>query len=107
MEFCPDCGTPLLDEEEAAHLEKAINELQSEWLHIYTTSTEIDARMIESFLVGAGIPTHVLLQIDTTRQFTIGGLAVVKIFVRSSDAEEALIIIRDIERRRSEPGESE
>ena len=105
MTLCPDCDIPLLEEEEARRLEEAIGNLQSEWLHVYTTNTEIDARMVESFLTSAGIPTHVLLQIDTTRQLTVGGLAVAKIFVRDSDAEDALAIIRDIERRRNEPDE--
>lgn len=103
MTTCPECDIPLLEEEEALRLEKAIGDLQSDWLHIYTISTEIDARMVESFLISAGIPTHVLLQIDSTRQFTMGGLAVAKIFVRNSDADDALAIIRDIERRRNEP----
>ncbi len=105
MELCPDCTIPLLDDDEARRLDKAIDDLQSDWLHVYTTSTEIDARMMESFLTSAGIPTHVLLQIDTTRQFTMGGLAIAKIFVRNSDADDALAIIRDIERRRNSPDE--
>lgn len=105
MQWCPDCSIPLLDDEEAESLDEAISALQSEWLHIYTTNTEISARMIESFLTSAGIATHVLLQIDSMRQFTVGGLAIAKIFVRSTDVADALAIIRDIERRNNTPSE--
>ncbi len=105
MTLCPDCSILLLEEEESRRLDEAIDDLQSDWLHVYTTSTEIDARMVESFLTSAGIPTHVLLQIDTTRQFTMGGLAIAKVFVRSTDAGDALAIIRDIEQRRNAPDE--
>lgn len=97
MTLCPECRIALLEEEEAEDLERAINNLQAEWVHIYTTNTEIDAEMLKDNLESAGIPTHVLLQIDTTRQFTIGGLAIAKIFVRSTDANDAIAIIRDIE----------
>lgn len=99
MSLCPDCGIPLLDDEESEALDQAIGELQAEWVHIYTTNTEIDAEMMKGNLQSAGIPTHVLLQIDTTRQFTIGGLAIAKVFVRSTDVHDAVAIIRDIERR--------
>lgn len=104
MALCPECKIALLEEEESEALERAISELQAEWVHIYTTNTEIDAEMLKDNLESADIPVHLLLQIDTTRQFTIGGLAIAKIFVRSNDAEDALAIIRDIERRGREEG---
>ncbi|HAW09012.1 MAG TPA: hypothetical protein DCW42_07615 [Bacteroidetes bacterium] len=52
-----------------------------DWEIVYTTNREIDAEMYKANLEGAGIPVNILSQVDTTRMFTIGNLAVVKIYV--------------------------
>lgn len=67
------------------------------WVLVYTTNTLIDAEMFRANLEGAEIPVQVLSQVDTTRMFSLGELAIVKIFVQSPYYEQAKAIIADIE----------
>lgn len=96
---CPDCGTSLMDDDELDTLESAIEGLQTSWVLVYTTNTVIEAEMLQANLKGANIPVQILSQVDSSRQFTVGSLATVKIYVLSVDADDALAIIRDIEQR--------
>jgi hypothetical protein len=66
------------------------------WKLVYTTSTDLEAHHIRANLQGAEIPCEILSQVDTTRMFTIGELAVVKLFVPEEHFEFALEIINDI-----------
>lgn len=64
-----------------------------EWKIVRTVSTEIEARLIAGRLQAYGIPAFVLSQVDSTRNFTIGALAIAKVFVpeaRAADAETLL-----------------
>ena len=54
--------------------------------------------MLKGNLENAGIPVSILSQVDSTRMFTIGNLAIVKIFVPSPFYEEAAEIIKTIEK---------
>jgi len=67
-----------------------------EWVVIFTTNTEIDALMYKANLESADIPVQVLSQVDTTRNFTLGDLAIVKILVPKEFADDALNIINAI-----------
>lgn len=67
------------------------------WVLVYTTNTLIDAEMFKANLEGADIPVQILSQVDTTRMFSIGELAIVKIFVQSPYYEQAKEIIEHIE----------
>lgn len=67
------------------------------WVLVYTTSTLIDAEMFRANLEGANIPVQVLSQVDSTRMFSVGELAIVKIFVQSPYYEQAKEIINHIE----------
>lgn len=73
-----------------------------EWVLVYTTNTELDGRMYQANLQGAGIPCEILSQVDTTRMLNIGELALVKIFVPKEHKEEAILIIKSIEENNSE-----
>ena len=97
---CPECHIPLVEEEELANVEDQIRYMLSHWELVYTTNTMLDAEMLQANLESAGITTRILSQIDTARQLTVGGLAIVKVFVKSVDKEDALAIIRDIENNR-------
>ena len=86
---CPVCGTDIDHEN--------IDWRQYPWLLIYTTNTLIDAEMFKANLESADIPVHILSQIDSTRQLTLGDLAIVKIFVPSIYESDAKAIIEQIE----------
>ena len=83
---CPVCG---------AGLSVDVDEYM-DWLVAYTTNNIIDATMYKSLLEGAEIPVSILSQIDSTRMFTIGDLAVVKIMVPRQYLKEAQQVIEDI-----------
>lgn len=69
------------------------------WVVVYTTSTEFDTHLIKGMLDSNDIPARVLSQVDTTRQFTLGNLAIVKIFVQKSDYELAKKLIVENENK--------
>lgn len=68
------------------------------WVVVYTTSTDFEAQLIKGMLENAEIPARVLSQVDTTRQFTLGNLAIVKIYVQKSDVEFAKKLIKESEK---------
>ncbi len=70
---------------------------RSPWVLVYTTNTLIDAEMFRANLESADIPVQVLSQVDSTRMFSVGELAIVKIFVQSPYYEQAKEIIEHIE----------
>lgn len=72
------------------------------WVLVYTTNTDLEAEMIKANLKGAGIPCEILSQVDTTRMFSVGELAIVKIFVPSEHKDESIEIINDILKNQSE-----
>lgn len=83
VETCPYCGSQLeVDELILAHQ-------QVEWAIIRTVSTDIEARILAGRLRAEGIPAFVLSQVDTTRGFTVGALAVAKVFVPEHLCDEA------------------
>ncbi|TAL67036.1 MAG: hypothetical protein EPN82_15805 [Bacteroidetes bacterium] len=86
---CPVCGAEIEPEN--------INLKHYPWLLVYTTNTLIDAEMFKANLESADIPVHILSQIDSTRQLTIGDLAIVKIYVPSIYESDAKAIIEQIE----------
>ncbi|MFP4370442.1 MAG: DUF2007 domain-containing protein [Candidatus Kapaibacterium sp.] len=67
------------------------------WVVVYVTNSVIDAEMFKANLEGADIPAQVLSQVDSTRMFTLGELAKVKIFVPDYLIEDAREIIKAIE----------
>ncbi len=73
-----------------------------QWVLVHTTNTQLDAEMLKSNLESADIPTSILSQVDTTRMFTIGHLAIVKIFVPTQFYSDAKKIIDLIEKGDSE-----
>ncbi len=67
------------------------------WVLVHTTNTQLDAEMLKSNLESADIPTSILSQVDSTRMFTIGHLAIVKVYVPTQYYEDAKQIIDMIE----------
>lgn len=63
---------------------------------VYQTSTDYEAAMIQSNLVGAGIDAKIYSQLDRAVFFNIGGLATVNIMAPKSQVHEAQEIIQSI-----------
>lgn len=70
--------------------------MKKEWKLLHTCSTDIDASHIKSNLEGAGIECEILSQVDSTRMFNIGELAIVKLYVKEEDYQDAKLILNDI-----------
>lgn len=70
-----------------------MSDSNQDWVLAYTTSDEIEALLIKGMLENVEIAAQVLSQIDTTRQFNIGGLAIAKIYVLREDYEIAKELI--------------
>lgn len=68
---------------------------KEEWKLVFTTSTEYEAYLVKGMLENEEIVVQILSQIDTTRQFNIGGLAIAKLYVLSSDYDEAKKLIEE------------
>jgi hypothetical protein len=97
---CPDCGTKLIPNEDfegnLVH--------PKDWIIVYTCGETYEAEMIKSNLEGADIESLILSQKDRSYP-GVGDLAIVKLLVRKSSAEEALLIIDDINKNRSDSDE--
>lgn len=86
FQVCPFCSADLGSEPR--------EELADEnWTIVRTVSTSFEAELIAGRLRSFEIPAVVLSQVDTTRNFTVGALAVAKVFVpesRLAESEEIL-----------------
>jgi len=86
VSICPFCG---------ADIEIEIDE-NTNWEILITTNDLIEATNIKGLLEGSNIPVTILSQQDTTRMFTVGNLAIIKVMVPLpyySEAKELLNII--------------
>ncbi len=92
FERCPFCSAEMVDEE----IEEVV------WTIIRTVTTDWEARLIAGRLRAHDIPAVVLSQVDTTRNFTVGGLAVVKVFVPDVFFADAQLLLSEPP---EEPGE--
>jgi zinc-ribbon domain len=90
--FCPDCGTPLVDE---GLITKPENWTEENWEVIYTSDLDYEVDMIKDNLESAGITAAILSQKD--RNFpTPGDFSVIKLLVHKEDVPEALNFIQKI-----------
>lgn len=83
---CPFCQAELDDALEE-------NDEKIDWKIVRTVSTEVEATLIAGRLRAYGVPAFVLSQVDSTRHFTVGALAVAKVFVPEAMMEEAKRIL--------------
>jgi hypothetical protein len=88
LDRCPFCSEELDRDVAADAIDETI-----EWKIARTVSTEIEARIIAGRLIANNIPAFVLSQVDSTRGFTVGALAVAKVFVPESLLDEAKAIL--------------
>lgn len=80
---CIACGADVEPEPEEAA------ELEPRWVIIRRFSAEYEARFVAGRLIANGVPACVLSQVDSTRGFTVGALAVAKVFVPEAYREQA------------------
>jgi hypothetical protein len=83
LERCPFCSEEL-EPGEGGRIDEKV-----EWTIVRTVSTEIEAQLVAGRLRANGIPAFVLSQVDSTRNFTVGALAVAKVFVPEALVDEA------------------
>lgn len=76
-----------------ADFEEYQEEKEIEWEIVRTVNTVVEAELIAGRLRSYGIPAIVLSQVDSTRNFTVGELAIAKIFVPQFAFEEATNIL--------------
>lgn len=95
---CPYCGAEL--EELPTQCAVCAHRIEVEsWELVAEVATEWEAELLRGRLLQHGVPAQVLSQRDSTRMFTIGALAVVKLFVPAAYAELA----RKVLQQREEP----
>lgn len=88
VDYCPWCNADLRESESGA-IDESIT-----WAIVRKVSSEIEARLIAGRLHADGIPAVVLSQVDTTRNFTVGALAIAKVFVPAHLLEQADLLLR-------------
>ncbi len=93
---CPHCALPITPAERCPHCGAELIHA-AEWLHIYTVSTEWEATLLQGMLEAHGIPVVVLSQRDSSRQLTVGHLALVRLYVPIPFAIEAFRLLTDYE----------
>lgn len=85
-DVCPVCGAEVEKQDSLRQLGESE---EITWGIVRVVSTVIEAELMAGRLRAHGIPAIVLSQVDTTRNFTVGELAVAKIFVPSIYASKA------------------
>lgn len=90
---CPDCGTTLVEEL-----------IDYDWIVVYTSDQLYDVQMMKDALESAEIKATILSQKDSNFPVT-GDLAVIKLLVKSEDADSALNFIKELENTKPEEEE--
>ncbi len=85
-DYCPTCGAASDRVEES---EGSQQEIEHAWGIVRTYSTNVEAEIVAGRLRYEGIPAIVLSQVDSTRNLTVGALAIAKVFVREHEMEKA------------------
>lgn len=91
VKTCADCGTDLISVEEFEG--NLIH--PKDWVTIHFGSDIIEAEMLKANLEGAGIESIIISQKDRSIPY-LGEISPVKLLVKKKEAEEALLIIDDI-----------
>jgi hypothetical protein len=100
IKSCPDCGAELVSVEQfegnLVH--------PKDWAVIHAGSDLIEAEMLKANLEGAEIESIIISQKDRNILY-LGEVSPVKLLVKKKDAEEALLIINDINSTKLDDGE--
>ncbi|MCS7177493.1 MAG: hypothetical protein NZ960_07800 [Candidatus Kapabacteria bacterium] len=91
---CPYCEAWLEELPTECHLCGSRVELEP-WEVLVELPTEWEAELLCGKLRSVGIPAQVLSQRDSTRMFTVGALAIVKLFVPRAYGAYARQVLRE------------
>ena len=91
IKTCTDCGTDLISVEQFEG--NLIH--PKDWVVIYSSNDLIEAEMFKANFDGAEIESIILSQKDRNLIY-LGEVSPVKLLVKKKDAEQALLIINDI-----------
>ena len=64
------------------------------WVLVYTTNSETDARLVEGLLHAEDIPAQMVSQVDSMRGFSVGALAIAKVYVPAEFVPRADAIVQ-------------
>ncbi len=92
---CPYCGAELEELPTQCPLCGRCIPLEP-WEVVREVSTEWEAELLCGVLRSHGIPAQILSQRDSTRMFTVGALAVVKLFVPAVYREPAHRLLKEL-----------
>jgi hypothetical protein len=98
LEKCAVCGHATDFEDGVCHVCGAPETTPApdqpiEWRIVRTVNTAVEAELMAGRLRALGIPAIVLSQVDTTRNFTVGELAIAKVYVPLPSLEQADTIL--------------
>ena len=75
--------------EDENHTVQPVSSDGGPWTIVRTVTTVIEAELMAGRLRNEGIPAIVLSQVDSTRNLTVGALALAHVYVRGRDHAEA------------------
>lgn len=94
--ICADCGTELVPQ-----LAEEVHLSEEEFSEVYSAEQLFEVEMIKANLDGAGIESFILNQKDRNYPSS-GDLTVIKLYVKSKDADDALSFIQNLNNANNE-----
>ncbi len=104
VEICPECGTPLV--EELPPEPEAVWD-PTEWVTIEELGDEVEARILEGFLLEHDLPVRVLSRHDHEFPATVGELSTVEVQVPADDLERAIAVLEELDESEEHPRSAE
>lgn len=94
IESCPECGAELV-----AELPPEPEPVwdPTEWVTIEELGDEVEARILEGFLLEHGLPVRVLSRHDHGFPATVGELSTVEVQVPADDLERAIAVLEELD----------
>lgn len=106
IQRCPDCGSVLVEELPPAP-EAAWD--PTDWVTVEELGDEVEARILEGFLLEHDVPVRVLSLHDHEFPATVGELSTVRVQVPADYLERAVAVLEELDEseEHSEPGGSQ
>ena len=89
--ICPDCNSSLVDEDDLVNFSELS---ESDWVLVYTSSSEIEMDMLKGYLESDDIEVTVLSQKDSSFPAP-GNLSIIKMLVKKEDVQSAIEFIQE------------
>ncbi len=94
VERCADCGSPLVEDpgpEPEAEWDPV------GWVTVEETGDEVEARIIEGYLLEREIPVRILSRHDHELPTTVGELSTVEVQVPEEDLDRAIAALEEVD----------